>query len=626
MCNISITLYQHHISFACEHTSDNGINVYNEHETGGIIHMQETNDFLTADYERKYFKKEASAGSLIFTEGRKTISLNGEWNYTLDQYDTCLRQNWENEVYHDNEGRTLPVDFSFDTWDKVTLPCSMNMFRPEYFWYEGPFVFTRKFSIDASVVTKGRVFLRIGAANYVCRVFLNKEYIGQHRGGSTPFMFDITDYLKDENRIILVSDNTRKHNNVPTENTDWFNYSGVYRDIEIIEVPDRYIKDFRISLVPGSDCSKIEASFKTSENDGSVIIRIPELDLEKTVEISGGKGSIVMDAPDNLKLWSPETPALYKVTAEYYEDSISDTVGFREISVQGNDIYLNGSKIFLRGISVHEDSYYTGKALTDEEREEIVNTAADLGANYLRLAHYPHNEAMAKLCDRRGILLWEEIPVYWSIAFKDPDTYAVAENQLEELICRDYNRASVIIWSVGNENPDTDERYGFMSGLADHAHSSDTTRMVSAACLVDGATLSIRDRLAEKLDIIGLNEYIGWYSPNFAELPALFENSHPYKPVVITEFGADAMAGLHGSIDDKGTEECQAEVYRKQIETIRAIPYIKGMTPWILFDFRCPRRTSSIQLFFNRKGLVTSDRKYRKPAFDVLREFYESFS
>ena len=565
-----------------------------------MIHMQETDDFLTADYERKYFKKEAVAGSLIFTGGRKTLSLNGEWNYTLDQYDTCLRQNWENEVYYDNEGRTLPVDFSFDTWDKVTLPCSMNMFRPEYFWYEGPFVFTRKFSMDASAATKGHVFLRIGAANYVCRVFLNSEYIGQHRGGSTPFMFDITEYIKDENRIILVSDNTRKHNNVPTENTDWFNYSGVYRDIEIVQVPDRYIKDFRIGMVPGSDCNKIEASFETSENDGSVIFRIPELNLEKTVEISGGRGSIVMDAPDTLKLWSPETPVLYEVTAGYYEDSISDTVGFREISVQGNDIYLNGRKIFLCGISVHEDSYYTGKALTDEEREEIVNTAMDLGANYLRLAHYPHNEAMAKLCDRRGILLWEEIPVYWSIAFSDPDTYAVAENQLEEVIRRDYNRASVIIWSVGNENPDTDERYSFMSRLADHAHSSDNTRMVSAACLVDGATLSIRDRLAEKLDIIGLNEYIGWYSPNFDELPALFENSHPSKPVVITEFGADAMAGLHGSIDDKGTEECQAEVYRKQIETIRAIPYIKGMTPWILFDFRCPRRTSSIQLFFNR--------------------------
>lgn len=586
--------------------------------------MQETNDFLTADYERKYYNKEITADSLIFTGGRKTISLNGEWNYTLDQYDTCLRQNWENEVYSDSEGRSFPVDFSFDTWDKVTLPCSMNMFRPEYFWYEGPFVFTRKFSYNLQGSKEGHVFLRIGAANYTCRVFLNTEYLGQHRGGSTPFMFDITEYIKSENRIIIVSDNTRRHTYVPTENTDWFNYSGIYRDIELVEVPKKYIRDFRIGLVPGSEYRKIECSFDTSENDGCVTLRIPELNIEKTVEIKEGRGDCRIDVPGQLSLWSPDDPVLYDVTASYFDDIVSDTVGFREISVSGNDILLNGEKIFLRGISVHEDSYYTGKALTDEEREEIVKTARDLGANYLRLAHYPHNEAMAKLCDREGILLWEEIPVYWSIAFDNPDTYFQAENQLEELIRRDHNRASVIIWSVGNENPDSDEKYSFMSRLSDHAHASDNTRMVSAACLVDGATLSIRDRLAEKLDIIGLNEYIGWYSPNFDELPALFENSHPSKPVIITEFGADAMAGLHGSISDKGTEECQAEVYRKQIETISSIPYIKGMTPWILFDFRCPRRTSSIQLFFNRKGLVTSDRKYRKPAFDVLKNFYLS--
>jgi beta-glucuronidase len=362
--------------------------------------MQETNDFLTADYERKYYNKEITADSLIFTGGRKTISLNGEWNYTLDQYDTCLRQNWENEVYSDSEGRSFPVDFSFDTWDKVTLPCSMNLFRPEYFWYEGPFVFTRKFSYNLQGSKEGHVFLRIGAANYTCRVFFNKEYLGQHRGGSTPFMFDITEYIKSENRIIIVSDNTRRHTCVPTENTDWFNYSGIYRDIELVEVPKKYIRDFRIGLVPGSEYRKIECSFDTSENDGSVILQIPGLDIEKTVEIKDGKGRCEIDAPEKLSLWSPDNPVLYDINASYYEDSVSDTVGFREILVSGNDILLNGEKIFLRGISVHEDSYYTGKALTDEEREEIVKTARDLGANYLRLAHYPHNEAMAKLCDR----------------------------------------------------------------------------------------------------------------------------------------------------------------------------------------------------------------------------------
>lgn len=581
--------------------------------------MQETNDILIADYKRDYLGKEATAKDLVFMGGRETISLNGRWNVTIDQYDTCLRQKWFSEITHDDEGRTLPLDYSFDDWDVITLPCSTNLAAPELFWYEGPLVFTRLFSYEADT-TDRRVFLRIGAVNYTCRVFLNGQYISTHNGGSTPFMQDITEVLKPVNRILLVADNTRIHTNVPTENTDWFNYSGVYREIELVTVPEAYIRNLQVSLVPGTEFRTIRIALETSCALGNVTVSIPELGIRENISIQDHRGELTLDA--SPELWSPESPKLYDVEACLEEDRVSDRVGFREIKVSGRDILLNGRPIFLRGISVHEDSLSTGKALTDEERMELIHTAKELGANYLRLAHYPHHENMAKLCDREGLLLWEEIPVYWAIAFDRPATYADAENQLKELILRDYNRASVIIWSVGNENPDSDPRYSFMSRLADFAHSLDGTRMVSAACLVDRDSLSIKDRLADKLDIIGINEYIGWYSPNYEELPLLFQNSNPTKPVIITEFGADATIGLHGSIDDKGTEECQAEVYRRQIEILRTIPYVRGMTPWILFDFRCPRRTAKIQGFFNRKGLVGADRKTRKPAFYILRDFY----
>jgi len=598
--------------------------------------MQETNDILTADFERDYMTNTATAETLIFMGGREVQSLNGEWNYTLDQYNTCLRQKWFNEVCFDSDGRTLPLDYSFDDWDTVTLPCSMNLVKPEFFWYEGPFVFTRCFSYDIESLGNQKVFIRIGAANYLCRVFVNGHYVCQHFGGSTPFMYEITDYLKAENRIIIISDNTRHHSYVPTENTDWFNYSGVYRDIELVTVPSSYIKSLQVSLVPGSDYKKIRISVETSGNVNiyksnyvSVVIGNPATvkgqlaspEITVDVPVSDGKGSIVVDA--EVMLWSPETPILYEVKATYGNDCVTDMVGFREISVCGRDIILNGKKLFLHGISVHEDSEFTGKALSDDERIEIIETAKKLGANYLRLAHYPHHENMARLCDRYGLLAWEEIPVYWAIDFTNPVTIADAKNQLSELILRDYNRASVIIWSVGNENPDSDARYNFMSGLSDLAHSLDATRMVSAACLCDNVTISIKDRLADKLDIIGINEYVGWYSPNFDELPKLFYNSNPSKPVIITEFGADATIGYHGSVDEKGTEECQAEVYKRQIEVLRDIPYIKGMTPWILFDFRCPRRTAKIQGLYNRKGLVGSDRKTFKPAFYVLQDFYK---
>ena len=585
--------------------------------------MQETNDILISDYKQDYAGNNALAKDLIFMGGRQTYSLNGEWHYAIDQYDTCLRQKWFLEQYFDKDGRSLPVDFSFQDWPTISLPCSVNTEKPELFWYEGPLVFTRTFSWDMQENMGKKVFLRIGAANYFSYIFLNGKYICKHEGGSTPFMWDVTEYLEKENRILIVSDNTRNHLFVPTENTDWFNYSGVYRDIELVALPTEYLKDLKVNLVPHSDFSQIRIAAETSADSGLVTVEIPELQIATSMEIQNGKGEIVVEARPNL--WSPETPILYDVTATFGQDKVVDRVGFREVSVEGRDILLNGKKLFLRGVSVHEDSQFTGKALNDEERLTIIRTAKELGANYLRLAHYPHHENMAKLCDEQGILLWEEIPVYWAIAFDNPATYNNARNQLEELMCRDFNRASVIIWSVGNENLDSDDRFRFMGNLADFAHQYDNTRMVSAACLVDGETLSIKDRLAEKLDIIGVNEYIGWYSPNFEELPQLMNNSNPTKPVIISEFGADATPGLHGSVDDKGTEECQEAIYRKQIEVIRQIPYIKGITPWILFDFRCPRRTAAIQGYYNRKGLVSSDRTYYKPAFSVLQSFYREF-
>lgn len=578
-------------------------------------------DILMDDFEGEYMVKIASADDLVFMGGRKTTSLNGTWNYAIDQYNTCLRQKWYKEFYRDGEGRTLPVDFSFDTWPTVDLPCNMNLVEKEFFWYEGPFVFTRKFNWNKK--DEEKVILRVGAANYKARVFVNGEYAGMHLGGNTPFVLDITSYLKEENRIIIVSDNTRHHWQVPTENTDWFNYSGIYRDIELISLPLSYIKDFKVALVPGSDFGKIRIDVTTEGEGNCANVKIPELDVNEMIEISNGKGSIVLDRKPEL--WSTTNPKLYEVSASFEKDTIFDKVGFREISVVGRDILLNGETLFLHGISMHEDIESHGKALTDEDRLESVRIAQKLGANFIRAAHYPHHENLAKLCDELGMMLWEEIPVYWAIDFENPQTYEDAQNQLEELIKRDYNRASVVIWSVGNENLDSDPRYKFMGSLADFAHKYDKTRMVSAACLVDGETNSIKDRLADKLDIIGQNEYLGWYSPNFDDLPKLFENSDPSKPVIITELGADAMPGYHGTVDEKGTEECQAYIYERQIEVIKTIPYIKGMSPWILFDFRCPRRTSSIQLYYNRKGLYTADRSYKKPAFDVLSKFYKEF-
>ncbi len=572
-------------------------------------------------YQSNFDHGTAYAGTMIYDRFRKKESLNGEWHYAVDQYDTCVSQRWYEENYYDEGGNLLPTDYSFDEWDTMYLPCCWNTFDKMFLLYEGSMIFTRKFFF-AKQNEDERVFLKIGAVNYICRVYLNKKYVGMHKGGSTPFYFDITDFLEHSNRIMIQADSTRRNEQVPPSVTDWFNYGGIYRDIEIIRVPKIHIKNFGIALMPDSGFKKIRAEVILSEKvDSTASLIIDGLGVKVDIPIKDGIGEIVFEAASEL--WSPESPKLYDVTLHCENDSVKDKVGFREICVRGMDILLNGKPIFLRGISCHEDSAANGKALTDEERIENIRLAKELGCNFMRVAHYPHSERMSQLADEMGLLLWEEIPVYWAVHFGTKDTYYDAENQLCELMTRDYNRASVIIWSVGNENPDTDERLKFMGDLANFAHRYDPARLVSAACLVNFAKNAIEDRLEQYLDIIGLNEYCGWYVADFRTLPALFENSDPKKPVIITEFGADAMAGNRGTVTDKGTEDCQAFVYEKQIETICNISYIKGMTPWILRDFRCPRRTAVTQKYYNTKGLVSAGGK-RKMAFGVLRDFYHS--
>ena len=576
-------------------------------------------DIHLEDYAGEYEEKKAVCRDLVSAGGRETMTLNGVWHYAVDQYDTCLRQKWFLERYRDENGFTLPVDYSFDEWETMPLPACWNTFAAEYLLYEGPMVFTRRFRYDCA--GPGKVILRIGAASMLCRVFLNGKYLGMHRGGSTPFCFDVTEELREENRILLSVDSTRRPEQVPTENTDWFNYGGVFRDIELIRVPDVYIRSFRLSLVQDGCFDKLKLSAAVcGPAEADCVLEIPELGIREEIPVRSGRCEKVICAKP--RLWSPEDPYLYDVSLRTGDDRVTDRIGFREIRVCGREILLNGKPVFLKGISTHEDSVEHGRALTDEEREENIRLAKELGCNFMRLAHYPHHENMAKIADRIGIMLWEEIPVYWAIRFDREETYEDAQNQLAELIERDGNRASVIIWSVGNENADTDSRLRFMKRLADYAREADGSRLVSAACLVDARENRINDRLAESLDIIGINEYCGWYTPDFGKLPELMANSDPDKPVVITEFGADAMHGLEGPADMKGTEAYQAAVYEKQMEVLLKISYIRGISPWLLYDFRCPRRTSSIQKYYNRKGLLDETRTCRKQAFFVLQRYY----
>jgi beta-glucuronidase len=558
------------------------------------------------------YKQKIIRNSVIADYSRVKESLSGDWHFGIDQYDTCLRNKWWQEHERDKDNRALPLDYSFDKWETIAVPSCWNLQRKELFLYEGGMVYTRKFAHESAPLNE-RVFIKFGGVNYCAAVFINKTFMGFHEGGSTPFYIEVTDVLQADNRILVAVNNTRRADGVPMDNTDWFNYGGIYRDVELIRVPEAFIKSFQVGL----DAVKIKIDGAES---GVAALRIPELNYTAEIKIKNGGGEIKFTAEPEL--WAPENPKLYDVEIVFNNDKITDRIGFREIKVQGREIFLNGKPIFLKGISAHEESVLNGRALTPDEIRENYALAKEMNCNFMRLAHYPHSEQAARIADEAGILLWEEIPVYWAIEFGNPEVYENAENQLAELITRDINRASVILWSVGNENQDTDSRLDFMGRLADKARELDSRRLVTAACLVDHVTPAIKDRLAEKLDVIGINEYYGWYDPDFSKLPKVFENSNPEKPVIISEFGADCKAGFRGGSGEMFTEESQLAVYEKQIEALSKIDYIKGMSPWIFYDFRCPRRLHYMQNFYNIKGLLTADKTHRKLAFYALQKFY----
>lgn len=572
------------------------------------------------DYARPYDARNLTHAGLIFTGGRSGLSLDGAWNFCVDLLDTGLRQKWFAMQPAAPEDRTEPWDYDPYMGETVPVPSNWQMLKEKWYFYEGSAWYTR--ALDHAPSADRRQILRIGAANYQARIFLNGQFLGHHLGGSTPFCVELTGHLHEgRNWLMICVNNTRTLDRVPMRNTDWFNYGGIYREVTLYDLPQAFISDLFVRLSADGTKIEIDVAIDGAES-GYCTMRIPELELEARIAISDGKGGAAIAAAPEL--WSPDNPKLYKVEAAFNEDAVSDRVGFRTIARRGTEILLNGRPIWLRGISVHEDDKEMGKVTTEADLRRRFEHARALGCNYLRLAHYPHHERAAQLADEMGFLLWAEIPVYWAITFDNPATYADAENQLLELIRRDRNRASVVIWSIGNENPDTDARLAFMSDLAAAARRADSTRLIAAACLVNHARHQIEDRLAAALDVIGINEYYGWYEENIDDLVEIGRNSKPDRPVIISETGADGAIGATAPQRGLFSTAYMTQVYRQQIDILRSLDYVKGMSPWILYDFRVERRQNVFQQGFNLKGLIAADKTTRKPAFDVLAAFYHA--
>jgi beta-glucuronidase len=572
-------------------------------------------------YADRFANRVATAKDMVVMGGRRRIPLDADWRFTPDLFDEGLRQEWFADLRMPNANWDKPRDYDPDGAATVSVPSCWTMERPEWRFFEGSAWYAKRFTWPPAMHGE-RLMLRVGAANYLARVFLNGSFLALHRGGSTPFFVELTNTLvPGDNELMIQVENRREADRVPMNHFDWFNHGGLHREVDLIPLQATIIRDVFARLVPGSGLQRIAVDITMSDESGGIAtLRIPALGIETEIALANGKGRAEIACSPSL--WSPDTPTLYDLEVHAGADIVRERIGFREIAVRGTDILLNGKKIYLRGVCVHEDDLLLGRVTNDADIRQRFAHAQEMGCNFIRLSHYPHHERVAEIADKLGVMLWAEIPVYWAIAFENPATLADASNQLDELIKRDRNRASIIIWGVGNENADTDARYRFMSTLAERARATDPTRLISAACLINRVTFAIEDRLAEHLDVIGINEYFGWYEPDFSGLETLLTNSHADRPVVISETGADALAGHHGGERELFTEECQAEYYRQQLAILSRFDWISGLCAWLLYDFRSERRQTRFQRGFNRKGLIAEDKRTKKMAFDVLAKAY----
>jgi len=580
-------------------------------------------------------RAQASEGTMVLTgaDRRPAMSLNGEWASIVDPYFSGLHSFHHEEKkngwflnYKAKPGDPFPTEYDFAKAPKLKVPGDWNTQRESLFYYEGPVWYEKDFTYKPKEHT--HVFLHVGAANYRSYFWVNGKKVCEHEGGYTAFNSEVTAAIHaGDNFVVAAVDNARHEDNVPTLETDWWNYGGLTREVSLIEVPEEFIDQYDVHLERGEGSAIAGWVHVSGAKAGEKVeVEIPELGARSSATTGDdGRAELHFDVK-GLERWSPETPKLYKVVLKAGVDSIDELIGFRTVGTRGTEILVNGKPVFLRGVAIHAEApYRTGRAYSDKDAETLLGWAKELGCNYVRLAHYPHDETMLRAADRMGLFVWSENPVYWALEFDNPKVLAKAEQQLAEEIGTLRNHAAIILWSMANETPNTEARTQFIETLAARARAMDATRLITAALLVraNGDTKIVDDPLGKALDVIGVNEYIGWYEGHPESADRTTWDIGYQKPLIVSEFGAGAKAGRHGGENERWTEEYQANVYRHQLPMLNKIAQLRGMSPWVLMDFRSPNRPLvGIQDEFNRKGLI-SDQGEKKQAFYVLEKAYK---
>ncbi len=573
------------------------------------------------------------ARPLLHLPSRSKMSLEGEWRYILDPFDAAKRGDNARRTFWKNfrPPETGPlVEYDWSQSPVIDLPRDWNSHAPELQWYDGPVYFRRTFNV--TLVPGMRRFLAFEGVNYHATVWLNAEKLGEHEGGFTPFAFDVSDRLKaGENAVVVCADSRHHPEAVPSDYTDWQNYGGITRAVWLVDEAATRIDDWFVRL-EGDNVVVDVALVGPDAANAPVRVELGKLRLRGR---TGADGKVRLSVRNRLALWSPENPVLHSFYVESGGVSAGEKIGLRTIATRGRELLFNGKPVFLRGISLHEEPIgpVGTRRMREADARRLLGEAKALGCNFVRLAHYPHSEIMLRVADELGLIVWAEVPVYWEqIRYESAHTLGLARSMLRDMILRDRNRCSIGLWSVANETPQEAARTRFLRTLIADARTLDPTRLITAALNknvdVGGAKegesrFAVTDELGRDLDVLAINQYEAWYSKRTPDQIDQVSFTTPYdKPLMFSEFGADALARHRGPRENLWTEDYQAWLYEENFKLIDRTEGCVGLSPWVLKDFRSPRRWHGrFQQFWNRKGLI-SETGVRKAAFASLAAYY----
>jgi beta-glucuronidase len=583
---------------------------------------------------------------------RNLLDLSGFWDFQLDPEEVGESKGWF-------DGLEAPR--------VIAVPASWNELYQDTRDYLGTAWYVRECYVPAG--WKGQqVYLRVGSANYAAKVWVNGQLVGEHLGGHLPFAFEIGDQVTWDapNTVAIQVEGKLTPTRVPPGNVsrgglggfmsgypntsfDFFPYTGIQRPVILYAVPQVHIEDVTVvTEIQGDDGVVTVKVVQAGETGaGQITLTGEGQSLQASLTFADGEAEATLTVP-GARLWCPDDPYLYKLTVTLVDgDQVVDRyaldVGIRTVAVEGDQILLNGEPIFLTGFGRHEDFPVHGRGLNVPLIVKDYSLLKWVGANSYRTSHYPYSEEQMTMADREGILVIDEIPAV-GLMFEDGEEniqtrLAQCKQQMAELIARDKNHASVIMWSVANEpfppnmmrrfmgggGDDEDDSTGvgtaFFQELFDLTRNLDPTRLVTVVAIMGGPV-----EWMDLGDVACINRYWGWYTQGgqidagatllAQELDGL--HAQMGKPIIISEFGADTIAGMHSDPPEMWTEEYQVEFLRSYLDVAAERPFVAGLHVWNFADFKTgqgTRRAGGLNL----KGVFTRDRR-PKMAAHLLRE------